>query len=489
MAYLDHRVGIIPRLLASAVLAMLVAVVAVQIWTLYAVRSEQLQQAQAALRTSMALLRHELAPFGADWHQTADGQLLLGKVPLNGRNDITDTVKEITGASTTIFLGDTRIATNVRNPDGSRGIGTKLAAGAAYDATLRDGRSYGGETTILGSPYLAIYEPIRDDNARTIGILFVGVPLARATAFMHRIGIEAAIGAVIVSLAAGIGYLWTLRATVRPLRDLTIVMHRISDGNLDCVVPRSDRTDEIGQIAQALVRLRDASAHARALEEAATDKARLETEKRAALIAMVENIEAETTRAIGAVGTRTAGMTKTAEMMAASAARTGMSASNAATASAHALANAQTVASTAEQLSASIREIGTQVEQSSSVVARAVAASGATRTSMEELNQDVGRIGTVVDMIGDIAAKTNLLALNATIEAARAGEAGKGFAVVASEVKALANQTAHSTKEIGAHIAQVRSATEGSVEAVGEIERTIGEINMIAQSIAEAVQQ
>jgi Single cache domain 3 len=38
-----------------------------------------------------------------------------------------DAVKDVTGASITIFLGDTRIATNIRNPDGSRAMGTKLA--------------------------------------------------------------------------------------------------------------------------------------------------------------------------------------------------------------------------------------------------------------------------------------------------------------------------------------------------------------------------
>ena len=97
----------------------------------------------------------------------------------------------MTGASVTIFLGETRIATNVKNPDGSRGIGTKLAAGAAHDAVLRDGRSYSGPTTILGASYLAVYEPIRDAQAQTVGILFVGVPLAEADAYMSQIKREA----------------------------------------------------------------------------------------------------------------------------------------------------------------------------------------------------------------------------------------------------------------------------------------------------------
>jgi methyl-accepting chemotaxis protein len=106
-----------------------------------------------------------------------------------------------------------------------------------------------------------------------------------------------------------------------------------------------------------------------------------------------------------------------------------------------------------------------------------------------ELSQAAGRIGAVVELINNIAGQTNLLALNATIEAARAGEAGRGFAVVASEVKALAEQTAKATGEIGLQITGIQAATQGSVAAIKEIGLTIGRISEISSTIAAAVEE
>jgi methyl-accepting chemotaxis protein len=273
------------------------------------------------------------------------------------------------------------------------------------------------------------------------------------------------------------------------LGSLKAAMDRLASGDLATMVPGTDRRDEIGGMAGAVLVFKEHMAAERLASEQEREHQRAAAERHAALVAMVDRIEIETTAAINGVGARTAAMTATAAEMAASAARTGNSAEGAATASAQALANAQTVASAAEQLSASIHEIGAQVAQSSAIVARAVAAGGETRASIEALNDQVGRIGAVADIIGEIAAKTNLLALNATIEAARAGDAGKGFAVVASEVKALATQTARSTQEIAQRIGEVRSATGVSAAAVTGIERPIGEIDAIAGSIAAAVEE
>ena len=271
---------------------------------------------------------------------------------------------------------------------------------------------------------------------------------------------------------------------------LKIAMERLANGDLAAEVSSTDRRDEVGGMARAVLVFKDHMATAaRLAAEQQQDRERAEAAKHAALVGMAEAVETEAKAALAEVNRSTASMAETANGMNASASRTGESAQQAAAAASQALANAHTVASEADQLAASIRAIGGQVNQSTSVVARAVEAGRATRATIAALNDEVERIGAVADMIAEIAARTNLLALNATIEAARAGDAGKGFAVVASEVKQLATQTARSTEEIARHIGDVRTATGASVAAVDRIEQTITEINTIAASIAAGVEQ
>jgi methyl-accepting chemotaxis protein len=61
--------------------------------------------------------------------------------------------------------------------------------------------------------------------------------------------------------------------------------------------------------------------------------------------------------------------------------------------------------------------------------------------------------------------------------------------VVASEVKALAEQTAKATGEIGQQITGIQAATQDSVNAIKEISGTIEKLSEISSTIAAAVEE
>ena len=151
--------------------------------------------------------------------------------------------------------------------------------------------------------------------------------------------------------------------------------------------------------------------------------------------------------------------------------------------------NVQSVASATEELASSVREISAQVQESSRIAESAVKQADETDGRINALSQAANRIGDVIKLITSVAEQTNLLALNATIEAARAGEAGRGFAVVAQEVKALANQTAKATDEIGVQIAGMQTATREAVGSIKMISSTIGKISEITSAISAAIEE
>jgi methyl-accepting chemotaxis protein len=298
------------------------------------------------------------------------------------------------------------------------------------------------------------------------------------------------IGAALATLLvlAGVGV--TARSIVRPLDRLRAVMVTLASGDTAVAVPFTGRRDEVGQMADAVQVFRDHSQEAERLRAAQNrQKAEAEELKRAALQAMADTIERETTRAVDAVGQETTAMAAAADDMAATAEGVRSDTQSVAAAAEQVLGNAETVAAAAEEVTASIGEIGRQAAHASAVTRSAVQESAAAQQVIASLSASVERIGAVAKLITDIAARTNLLALNATIEAARAGEAGKGFAVVATEVKTLAIQTTQSTAEIGQQIADIQGATRSVVRAVAQVGETIGQIDGVSQSIAAAVEQ
>ncbi|MBF3603408.1 methyl-accepting chemotaxis protein, partial [Burkholderia pseudomallei] len=160
-------------------------------------------------------------------------------------------------------------------------------------------------------------------------------------------------------------------------------------------------------------------------------------------------------------------------------------------------------AASLEQTAASMEELTATVRQNSdSARAASALADDALRTTqnggaivddvidkMHGIARSSGRIAEIIAVIDGIAFQTNILALNAAVEAARAGEEGRGFAVVAGEVRALAQRSAQSAKEIKRLIEESVAQIDGGselVERAGEAMRSVSaSIERVAQTMTE----
>jgi hypothetical protein len=207
------------------------------------------------------------------------------------------------------------------------------------------------------------------------------------------------------------------------------------------------------------------------------------------LTTAIHEFDGQMKTALDIVGGSATKLQDSANVLASNADESSRQSTAVAAASEQASTNVQTVASATEELSSSVLEIGRQVAESTRIAGRAVEQANQSSATMRGLATAAQKIGDVVELINTIAGQTNLLALNATIEAARAGEAGRGFAVVASEVKALAEQTAKATGEIGQQILAIQAATKESVDAIQEIGATIASVNEITTAVAAAVEE
>jgi methyl-accepting chemotaxis protein len=299
--------------------------------------------------------------------------------------------------------------------------------------------------------------------------------------------LAAILGAAVI---AGIGVgIYLVRDVSRGIASIVAPMQALGGGDLAAEVPHRGEKTEIGSMADALQVFKQALIAKKAADEAAARDAEAKIERGRRVDGITRDFESMIGEIVDTVSTASTQLEASAGTLTATAERSRELTMVVASASEEASTNVQSVASATEEMASSVNEISRQVQESARMANEAVDQARTTTARVSELSKAATRIGDVVELINTIAGQTNLLALNATIEAARAGEAGRGFAVVASEVKALAEQTAKATGEIGQQITGIQSATQESVGAIKEISGTIEKLSEISSTIAAAVEE
>jgi methyl-accepting chemotaxis protein len=358
-----------------------------------------------------------------------------------------------------------------------------------FQAWMEQALKLADELKAMSESFAAV-EPVIDAVSKSVnGIRTEADRLNVAQRDSIQRTIEIAILMIAVSVL-GAGF-FIGRSVSKPLSAMRAAMIELANGNFAIVLPGLGRADEIGEIAQAVETFK-VNAEQKARDEADAKIRQdqiLAQQRKVDMIKMADAFEGAVGEIVETVSSASTELEASADVLTSTATRSQELTTMVEAASEEAATNVQSVASATEELTSSVNEISRQVQESARIASEAVGQAHQTNDRVSELSRAAARIGDVVELINTIAGQTNLLALNATIEAARAGEAGRGFAVVASEVKALAEQTAKATGDIGRQIADIQAATGYSVTAIKDISGTIERLSEISSTIASAVEE
>ena len=422
-------------------------------------------RSQSELDANLTALRGALEERGPP--RIVGDKLYFGDYLVNGESVIVDDVKRRYGGVATVFIGDTRCATNVTDSAGARAVGTRLAAGPAHDKLFRECGTFHGQAQILGRNYISIYEPILSDD-RTVGAIFVGVPFDATAADVRAADMRSAlaiIDAAVEEKAAvdreamaeryrGADQARRVAARVAAasaaqklvVGHLTEAMSRLADNDLTHRID-ADFPSEYGELKINFDR---------AAETLAATVGAVVAQGRA-----IFDVTSEISHNADTLSQRTEQQAASLEQSAAA---------------------LNEIASTSKRSADGALHARSVVAAADSDAARSAAVVDEAIAAMREIEGSAGKITQFVALIDEIAFQTNLLALNAGVEAARAGEAGRGFAVVAAEVRALALRSAGAAKDIRGLIAASADEVGRGVELVT---RTGEALKRIVEQVAQ----
>ncbi|MEH3040381.1 MAG: methyl-accepting chemotaxis protein [Sphingomonas paucimobilis] len=301
-------------------------------------------------------------------------------------------------------------------------------------------------------------------------------------------------GIALIAIAVALAMLLS-RQIARPITTLTQAMGDLAAGRHDIDVGAAGRTDELGDMARAVLVFRDA-----AVAKIADDRDReaamtaigggLRSLSQADLTARLADVPAAFRALSDDFNLATSSLNQvlgdvrgSVDSIKLNSGEIAQAATDLAERTEREAAALQESSSALDEVTRSIREGAVaatdastamadtrgEAERGDAIVRQAIAAMHGIETASDEIAQ-------IITLIDGIAFQTNLLALNAGIEAARAGEAGKGFAVVASEVRALAQRSADAATEVKDKVKAASTHVGAGVELVEQTGEALARI-------------
>lgn len=404
---------------------------------------------------------------GADFAMSGD-TLKKGNETLSENYELIDKLKQERDVELSIFYGDTRVLTTLKDSSGKREINKKMSK-EIYDIIQRGESYFTDDLELFGVPYSGCYVPLYQPNSdKIVGSIFCGRSQAEVNAAAHSTIVSMALSMMGVFIVAIVIGMFVITRIAKHLDGAVDYLGTLSKGALNLTVKKDlvVRKDEVGDIARAIQRL----------VESMRDIITNITTSSQALQGFSEEFSASFDRIAESINNVNIAVDEIANGSSSQAAET-MSASQKVTQMGTALdettANVETLGSSSVKMREYNKTAAKNLDELSAISETTKSSVLLVQNQTNQTNDSAQEIREATELITDIANQTNLLSLNASIEAARAGENGRGFAVVADEIRNLSEQSRESAERIVEIVNTLIANSNTSVTTMNEVAENI----------------